>query len=137
MTLKMLRGLIQVPSTERKREQKPGWNKNGKRRRLAKGGDSHSDSVDEYGEEEDPYHQRDNLVIANTGTEMRNLKNPLGEGEYIDDLGFKRDKSGKLVRPNGISDKDWKRMQREEELRRMQHMAHNFNYYAMDKENKL
>ena len=56
-------------------------------------------------------------------------------GEHIDADGYRRDKNGKLVRPKGMSEKEWKRLQREDELKRMQHLAHNFNYYAMEKDN--
>lgn len=78
------------------------------------------------------------MVVAEPGSEMQNLKGKEKTmEEYVDELGFRRDGNGKLIRPKGISDREWKRMQREEELRRMQHLAHNFNYYAMDKENAL
>lgn len=54
------------------------------------------------------------------------------DGAYTDEFGIRRDKYGNLIRPKGMSDKEWKRLCREEELRRMQHLAHNFNYYAME-----
>lgn len=55
MTLKMLRGIIQPPKEDRKREGKIGY-KSSKKRRYGKGGAeaSFSDSVDEYGNE-DPW----------------------------------------------------------------------------------
>lgn len=76
--------------------------------------------------------------MALPGSEMHNLKPGAmvgNDGNYIDEFGYLRDKNGKLIRPKGMSDKEWKRLQREEELRRMQHLAHNFNYYSMDKTN--
>ena len=92
--------------------------------------------MDEYGDE-DVFGTLDdkNLVVALPGSEQHVLKG--SNGEYIDENGLRRDRNGKLIRPAGINDKEWKRMLREEELRRMQHLAHNFNYYAMDKENAL
>ena len=40
------------------------------------------------------------------------------------------------MRPPGISDKEWKKMNREQQMERMNKMAHGFNFYAMDKENE-
>lgn len=136
MSLKMMRGVIQVPIDERKRDYKPDYKR--KKKRSGRGGADHSfsDSVDEYGNEDGTIVDVEkNLVLALPGSEQHALKG--GNGEYLDEHGLRRDKNGKLVRPNGISDKEWKRMLREEELRRMQHLAHNFNYYAMDKENAM
>lgn len=142
MTLKLMRGVIQAPPDERKREQKPGYKS--KKKRSGKGGDeaSFSDSVDEYGAEDDitEYRKNKNIVVAVDGSEMTTL-NPGAisgtDGEFIDADGYRRDKHGKLIRPKGMSDKEWKRLQREEELKRMQHLAHNFNYYAMDGKDNL
>jgi hypothetical protein len=53
---------------------------------------------------------------------MHNLKPGAqtgNNGQYIDENGYLRDKNGNLIRPKGMSDKEWKRLQREEELRRM------------------
>lgn len=116
MSLKMLRGLIQPPIEERKRDSKPGYKS--KKKRYGKGGEdaSFSDSVDEYGDEEGTFEQLNkdkNLVVALPGTEMSNLKPGAqtgNDGEYIDEDGFRRDKNGKLIRPKGMSDKEWKRL---------------------------
>ena len=54
MTAKMLRGIIQAPKEDRKREGKMGY-KSSKKRKGKGGADaSFSDSVDEYGNE-DPW----------------------------------------------------------------------------------
>jgi hypothetical protein len=139
MSLKMMRGVIQAPLDERKRDYKPEY-KSHKKKRVGRGGGdaSFSDSVDEYGNEDGTFGLLDvekNIVVALPGSEQQVLKGT--NGEYIDEIGLRRDRNGKLVRPAGMGDKDWKRMLREEELRRMQHLAHNFNYYAMDKKHEM
>ena len=125
MTAKLLRGVIQRPEDEKKREQKPGYKK---KHRKGKGGDdeSFSDSINEYGDEEDGegtfdrLRRRNDVVVAIDGSEMATL-NPSAatDGEIIDAEGNRRDKHGNLLIPPGISDKEWKRMQIEEELKRM------------------
>ena len=125
MTLKMLRGILQAPPDEKKRDSKPGY-KSKKRRRGAGGSDaSFSDSVDEYGNEDGTFEalnkDRD-LVVALPGTDMAKLKPGAmtdNDGSYIDENGLLRDKNGKLIRPKGMSEKEWRRLLREEELRRM------------------
>lgn len=116
MSLKMMRGVLQAPADERKREQKPGYKS--KKKRTGKGGQdaSFSDSVDEYGGEDDDleiYRKEKNVVVAVDGSEMTTL-NPGAisgtDGEYIDADGYRRDKNGKLVRLKGMSDKEWKRL---------------------------
>ena len=116
MSLKMMRGVLQAPADERKREQKPGYKS--KKKRTGKGGEdaSFSDSVDEYGGEDDDleiYRKEKNVVVAVDGSEMTTL-NPSAisgtDGEYIDADGYRRDKNGKLVRLKGMSDKEWKRL---------------------------
>ncbi len=77
MTLKMLRGLIQSPVDERKRDLKPDYKS--KKKRFGRGGDdaSFSDSVDEYGDESGTFEQltkEKNLVVAMPGSEMSKLK---------------------------------------------------------------
>jgi len=125
MTLKMLRGILQAPPDEKKRDSKPGY-KSKKRRRGAGGSDaSFSDSVDEYGNEDGTFEalnkDRD-LVVALPGTDMAKLKPGAmtgNDGSYVDENGLLRDKNGKLIRPKGMSEKEWRRLLREEELRRM------------------
>lgn len=125
MTLKMLRGILQAPPDEKKRDSKPGY-KSKKRRRGAGGSDaSFSDSVDEYGNEDGTFEalnkDRD-LVVALPGTDMAKLKPGAmtgNDGSYVDENGLLRDKKGKLIRPKGMSEKEWRRLLREEELRRM------------------
>ena len=116
MSLKMMRGVLQAPADERKREQKPGYKS--KKKRTGKGGEdaSFSDSVDEYGGEDDDleiYRKEKNVVVAVDGSEMTTL-NPGAisgtDGEYIDADGYRRDKNGNLVRLKGMSDKEWKRL---------------------------
>ena len=116
MSMKMMRGVIQAPKDERKREQKPGYQS--RKKRNGKGGDdaSFSDSVDEYGDEFgtlDQYKKDKNIVVAVAGSEMTTL-NPGADkgtnGEFTDADGYRRDKNGKLVRPKGMSEKEWKRL---------------------------
>ena len=77
---------------------------------------SYSDSVNEYGDEDgtlEVLKKEKNLVVAIDGSEMNTL-NPGAQtgnnGEWIDADGFLRDKQGKLVRPKGMSEKEWKRL---------------------------
>jgi hypothetical protein len=63
MTLKMMRGVIQPLVDERKRDEKPDYKK---KKRKGKGGAdaSFSDSIDEYGDEENFDYKPKDVVIA-------------------------------------------------------------------------
>lgn len=77
---------------------------------------SFSDSVDEYGCEDGTFEalSRDrNLVVALPGSDMAKLRPGAmtgQDGQYIDENGLLRDKNGKLIRPKGMSEKEWRRL---------------------------
>ena len=98
-------------------------------RRKKKG----ADYSDEYDDEEDNDSYWEDSDYDSSKADRTAGKVIPGNESQETELGKKGDK---LVRPPGISDKEWRKMNREQQMERMNKMAHGFNFYAMDKENE-
>ena len=123
---RLLQGIIQKPPRMRKRFDhmtRDEYRKNKK-------GENYSDEYDD--EDAGSWDDESDYEKHGGGNKVANSSSITTDGKKKGE----KDKDGNLKRPDNISEKEWKRMNREQQMERMNKMAHGFHFYQMDGKNE-